>query len=261
MVQIENPLIAVVAGVGPYAGLDFQRKILDNTIALRDQDHANLIAISCPSLVPDRTAWLMDPLEHADPGEGLFTCAKMAWTLGAKALVIACNTAHANKIFSPLAVRVQQELPGIQLVHMIKACANYIVEHTPYRRIGLLATKGTHNARVYHEYINQTVGLELVEPEQRGIEKIHNAIYNPEFGIKVTGTPVSNRAESIVAAEIWRLEDMGVDAVILGCTELPLATGHKEYELPLIDPGVFAARELLKAAVPDRLRPLKEVIY
>lgn len=256
MLQVaDRPLVAVISGVGPYAGLDFQRKILDNTLASKDQEHASFVALSCPALIPDRTAWLLDPEASDNPAEGLFICARMAWSIGAKAIAVACNTAHAGKIFGPLRSRVEQDLPGLTLVNMIQACAEHIALHTPYRRIGLLATKGTHAARVYHEYVNAELGLTLIEPESRGIEKIHQAIYHPQYGIKATGTPVTNRAESIIAAEVWRLEDKGVDAVILGCTELPLALGHKEFDLPLIDPGVLAARELVRASVPDRLRP------
>ena len=51
--------IGVVGGVGPFAGTDLVNKIFRHTKAVRDQDHINLIMTSCPSLIPDRTDFLL----------------------------------------------------------------------------------------------------------------------------------------------------------------------------------------------------------
>ena len=40
--------IGVVAGAGPFAGLDLLQKILDQTIASRDQEHLTIAALSQP---------------------------------------------------------------------------------------------------------------------------------------------------------------------------------------------------------------------
>ena len=43
------PIIGIIGGIGPYAGLDFVQKIFSNTRAKKDQEHLNCILISCPS--------------------------------------------------------------------------------------------------------------------------------------------------------------------------------------------------------------------
>jgi aspartate racemase len=52
-------MIGIVGGVGPYAGLDLLRKVYDNTVAGKDQDHLDVVMISVPAAIPDRTAYLL----------------------------------------------------------------------------------------------------------------------------------------------------------------------------------------------------------
>ena len=66
-------MIGIVGGVGPYAGLDLQQKILEQTKATADQDHLGIISWSEPGIIPDRTAFLLGetPLNPALPGATL----------------------------------------------------------------------------------------------------------------------------------------------------------------------------------------------
>jgi len=49
---------------------------------------------------------------------------------------------------------------------------------------------------------------------------------------------------------------LGAEAIILGCTELPLAVPESVYRgIPLIDPGIMMARALIREFRPDRLAP------
>ena len=41
--QTNEKIAGIVAGVGPYAGLDMQRKVFDQTIAQGDADHITVI--------------------------------------------------------------------------------------------------------------------------------------------------------------------------------------------------------------------------
>ena len=46
-------MIGIVGGVGPYAGLDLLRKLLDNTLANSDQEHLDTVLLSLPSGIMD----------------------------------------------------------------------------------------------------------------------------------------------------------------------------------------------------------------
>jgi aspartate racemase len=247
-----TPVIGVIGGVGPYAGVEFIKYIFNNTKALKDQEHLNCMLVSCPSLIPNRTDYLIAGGEN--PVQGLFESAAMLCRAGVRYAVVSCNTAHSERIFTPLIDKAAEALPNFQIVNMLETCARHVKESLRCNQIGLLATKGTHQSRVYHEYLREDEGFTLLEPEPVGQEKIHEAIYSERFGIKAYSNPVKPQARNHIIYEIYRLVDRGAQAVILGCTELPLAVTAEDFPIPVIDPGEITVRHLISLAAPEKLR-------
>ena len=248
----KNPvLVGVIGGIGPFAGLDFMRNIFNNTRAVKDQEHLDCVLVSCPSIIPDRTEFLFSTTETENPALGMFESAKKLHAAGVSYAVVACNTAHSGRIFKPFCEAVQKSLPGLTIVNMLETCASHVKKSLNGKRIGLLATKGTHKSRVYYEYFGDC--FELIEPDEAGQEKVHEAIYSKEFGIKAFSQPVRSLARQAVTREISVLVGRGAQAVILGCTELPLAVQPEEVPVPAIDPGLIAARALVALAAPEKL--------
>ena len=100
-------------------------------------------------------------------------------------------------------------------------------------------------------------GLRVVAPDAARQETIHAAIYDPAHGIKSAGR-VTARARADLARGVVALRAQGAEAVVLGCTELPLAFPEGEYEgVPLIDPTWVLARALIREAAPGQLRALQ----
>jgi aspartate racemase len=249
----ENRLIGVIGGVGPYAGLDFFKNILDNTISSRDQDHVSAVLLSCPALISDRTEFLLGN-ETENPAFAMFECAKRLYGIGVKYASVACNTAHSKRIFTPFLDMVHEELPDLVIVNMLETCMLHIKNNMPgIKRIGYLATKGTYMSGVYREYLAGG-DLSLMEPETQGQERIHEAIYSKGFGIKIHSDPVHAKARSVLLYETFKLLDRGAEAVILGCTELPLAVNPGNFLAPILDPGKLTARRLIDLAAPEKLR-------
>jgi aspartate racemase len=247
-----NTLIGIIGGLGPFAGLDFVQKIFRNTKALKDQDHIDCMLVSCASIIPDRTEFLLGK-ESENPALGMFESAKKLYAAGVRLAVIACNTAHAERIFKPFSMMIQEALPDFTVLNMIKLCADYVKEKLPAcSTIGLLATKGVYASGVYQEYF--TDGFKLLEPDAEGKERIHNAIYNKDYGIKTCSSPVHSKAHAIVIKETVDMKHRGAEAIILGCTELPLAV-QEAMEFPLIDPALIAARALIGVVAPAKLLP------
>jgi len=253
MINGQKPaLLGVIGGIGPFAGLDFMRNIFNNTRASKDQEHLDCVLVSCPSIIPDRTEYLFSSAETENPALGMFESAKKLHAAGVSYAVVACNTAHAGRIFKPFCEMAQKDLAGLTILNMLETCASHIKKNMAITRIGLLATKGTHKSRVYHEYFGDDI--ELIEPDAAGQEKIHESIYNREYGIKAFSQPVKPLAREHIAQEISRLVRRGAQAVILGCTEIPLAVQPDEFPVPAIDPGLIAARVLITLADPEKLR-------
>ncbi|MDR0524921.1 MAG: amino acid racemase [Spirochaetaceae bacterium] len=250
-----KPCIGVIGGLGPYAGLDFLRHIFANTRAVRDQDHLNCMLISCPSIIPDRTAFLLHKKEEAEnPAFGMFACAQSLYAAGVRYAAVACNTAHSSRIFGRFLGMTAETLPDLRIINMLETCAAYVKTSLRDSRLGLLATAGTYQSRVYHEYFRADEGFTLLEPEPEGQEKIHTAIYSEDFGIKAHSQPVTAQAAAVVAREIRELAGRGAEAVILGCTELPLAVPVPErFPIPLLDPAFLTARKLIALIAPEKL--------
>ncbi|MCQ2398313.1 MAG: amino acid racemase [Sphaerochaetaceae bacterium] len=243
-----NKTIGILGGVGPAAGIDLAGKILKHTKADRDQEHINTIMVSCPSLVPDRTAYLLQNGEN--PASGIEKCANILARSGASVFGICCNTAHSPKILG------QVNFPeGLRFINMIDSTCRFISETFTKGKIGLLSTLGTMRTEIYDRYIENYPELELVKPDETTAEAVHDAIYNHTYGIKAV-SPVSEDAYKAVSSAVRSLSEKGCVAVILGCTELPLVfPGKSEFEgTALIDPTDVLAVELIKATEPAKLK-------
>jgi aspartate racemase len=261
--------IGIVGGVGPYAGLDLVKKIFDNTEARHDQDHIDVLLVNSPRLIDDRTNYILavrdgkvstDPaIDPANPGYGIIACIRKLAAAGAEVVGVPCNTAHASLIFDVVEREVAAQLPGIRLLHLVRETVAAVCECLPQGgTIGLLATPGTYTSGVYQMHIEE-VDLcghyRLLEPDEEGKSRIRDAIYDRSYGIKAKSAPVTFRAIDSLTAEVWQLNARGANAVIMGCTEIPLALDCCAFPFPLIDPAVAFARALIHAAGPTRLRP------
>ena len=54
----KEPIIGVIGGMGPYAGLDLVRKIFDQTQAALDQEYLPVALLSYAHRIEDRSAFL-----------------------------------------------------------------------------------------------------------------------------------------------------------------------------------------------------------
>jgi len=250
------PCIGIIGGVGPFAGLDFVKKIFANTAAVKDQDHLNCILVSCPSFIPDRTGYLLNEnhKESDNPAFGMFECARRLYNAGVRIAAVSCNTAHSEPIFSPFCDMVKETLPGLDIINMLETCVSYVKEslEPQIKKLGLLATKGTYKTKVYNYYFEKEY-YKLIEPDPKGQDRIQDAIYNEQYGIKAHSNEIKPQARDLISYEINGLIDQGAEAVILGCTELPLAVNPKGFNIPVIDPGLVTARRLIMLSSPEKL--------
>ncbi|MDC7699435.1 amino acid racemase [Vogesella indigofera] len=233
--------LGIVGGVGPAATVDFMNKVIQSTPASRDQDHIKMVVEQNPQ-IPDRTANLIR--RETDPTVALLATCKRLEAEGAHAIAIPCNTAHAF-------VAELQPLLGIPIVHMLEETIGFIRHrYGTAKPIGLLATSGTVQSRVYHR-IAETAGLTLIVPDDEHQAKVMAAIYG-EQGVKAGYTSGRCREELLAAAR--QLADAGAAVLILGCTELPLLLPECEHyqlgghTLALIDPTAILARRCVELA-------------
>jgi aspartate racemase len=249
------PVIGLVGGVGPAAGLEAARRVLAETVAARDADHVPLALLSFPDRIADRTAFL-EGRTAENPGVALAEVVLTLERVGATVAGIACNTAHAPVIFDAMTARLRAAGTQIRVLHLIAETIHHLrAAHPQARRIGVLSTRSTHRHGLYTDAL-RAAGFVPVTPDAAGVEAVHALIYDPVWGLKACATPPHARAVEGLRTALDGLHAQGAEAVILGCTELGLCAGVPGLSpVPLVDPVTALARALLRATYPERLRP------
>jgi len=249
-----KPLIGIVGGVGPSAGFDCANKIVDQTVAEKDQDHIPLAVLSYPHLIEDRTAYLFNQGVE-NPAYAIVKIIIQLQKIGAEVVGIPCNTAHSPSIYRVITEELKKRSISVKIIHMIDETIEFIASHYPQANsIGLLATKGTYESRVYSQALLQR-GYKAVLPDSQGREKVHQAIYDEKRGIKAQSNPVTKWAVDRILNSVNNLSSQGADCIILGCTEIPLALSSLKFDSAiLIDPTLILARALIRETYPEKLK-------
>jgi aspartate racemase len=209
--------LGVLGGMGPAATLDFLAKLQAATPAGRDQDHLRVLVDINPQ-VPDRN----DPGNA--PGPVLAAMAVGLRDGGAQVLAIACNTAHAYAG----EVRAASGLPLIDMIDI--ACQSARLGGA--ERVGVLATG---LALVLYTDRLKGMGLEPVCLSRAKQEWFMSLLYRIKAG------DLSEEVQDEMAAVADSLVETGAQAVIAGCTEVPLVLSQDELDIPLIDAGQVLA--------------------
>lgn len=225
--------IGILGGMGPEAGAWFLLRIVHETGAGRDQDHPPVLLFSLPQ-IPDRTAAIL----HGGPSpvpsirRGVRTLAKA----GADFVVIPCISAHA---FYPL---IAKESP-IPVLSLIDATLAGIKRMKPSpKKVGLIATSGTvRSGTLARAFV--AAGIEALTPSPRDQRKVMTAIYGKQ-GVKAGAT--GDEPRQILVAVAAGLIGRGAQAIVAGCTEVPLVLEPGDLSVPLIDPMTIGARAALR---------------
>ena len=250
----QERLIGIVGGLGPFAHIDFERKLLDAASELigarHDQDFPQWVLSSIPQ-TPDRTEAYFG--EADDPTPVLVRSLERLGRTGADFAVVACNTAHL------FLERLREESP-LPIVSLVEVTADEAARIGPGSSVGLLATSGTLRSRLYHDPLGarglRAVGpLDLEDGEELQLRRVMEPIYGPWVdgrhqggGIKTDGGSASARALLEGAAERL-VEDGGADVLVAGCTEIPLALkGTEAAGRPLLDPAALLAKAAVRYA-------------
>jgi aspartate racemase len=249
-----SPLIGILGGMGPQAGLDMADKLIAMTRTECDQDHIPFVLFSLPNTVPDRTSYLLGKTT-TNPAYAIADQFENMSSMGVSIAVMACNTAHAGPIYDVALKLLRKKGVELQILHLIRETVTHIREsHPDIRRVGILGTQGTYQTRLYDQAL-EDVGLEVVLPDPDVREHdIHAALYAPSFGIKTCPGGISKEASTRIHKAIRHLQANGAEAVILGCTELPLAIKEDQIDgMPILDPAKIIVEKLIRETYPDKL--------
>lgn len=111
-----------------------------------------------------------------------------------------------------------------------------------FRKLLVLGTKFLMEGPVYPEVLSKQ-GIEYLIPEKEQREKINEIIFRElVYGI------IKNDSKKFFLGLINEFRMEGCDAVILGCTEIPLIVLPEESSLPVLDSTRILSRAALRFA-------------
>ena len=222
--------VGVIGGLGPLATLDFFDRVLKRTRAVKEQDHLRLI-IDNNTKIPDRNAFMRG--EGPSPAPALAASAKALEVAGAEAIVMACNTTHIWEA----EIRAAISVPFLSIVAETTA----VVADLRPEAVGVLAVDACLKGGLYQEALKKAgvKPLLLSEDSQRTFMDL---IYRIKSGD--TGETVKRAMVTLAR----RLEAQGAEAIIAGCTEIPIVLSADDIDGELVSStDVLVERTILFA--------------
>jgi aspartate racemase len=153
---------------------------------------------------------------------------------GCGAIAIPCNTAHRW-------YEAMQDAAGCPVLHIVEATLAALGRAAPPGPVGLIGTEATLRLRLYQDRLERA-GYRCITPNAAAMrDQVAPAIAHVK----------ANRlgaAHPLLAAAIRPLLEQGAGAIVLGCTELPLALGAGPDPAPGV-PVVDSIDSLALAAI------------
>ena len=247
---MKKKLIIIGGGMGPMAGVELQRLIISHTPTNGfDQEHIEVHHFSRAHDISDRPAYLLKGIGE-NPAYGMLRtilAAKASATEVDADMVIGipCITFHADPIFQTFLSLLNENNIECKVVNIITETADFLKDHYPsIHKVGILSTTATQKTGVLHMALEGN-GLKVVELDDERQKVVQASISNPDWGIK-SNFPISEQANQNFHQFAKELIDLGAEAIILGCTEIPLVFPEKEFKgIPLVNPVEVLAKALI----------------
>ncbi len=225
---MKDKTIGILGGMGPEATIALADSILQFTPIKKEQDHLRVIIDNNPKM-PDRTKAILS----GDTDAHISMLTETALNLeraGADLILIPCNTAHYF-------LEDIRKAVGIEVLDMIFETAVYFSETFPHiKKAGIMGTPATCRMKLYQNALLK-LGIASEEPgeEDQSLAMKAISLVKEQNG--------HARARIILSKIAGRLVEEGAEAIIGGCTEIPLALKAEDLDVPFIDPSRILARK------------------
>ena len=181
----------------------------------------------------------IDPKEEAGDWEGVaeivnISINKLA-AIGADFIIMPSNSPH----YAITQIKKLSKLPVLSIVDVtVKECLE-----RDYKKIGILGLERTMSGGLYEIPLQET-GLIPIVPTKEERDIVNRVLWENV----IPGNPTAETTQEVVNV-LKQLKDRGCDAVILGCTELPIIITEANSPLPSIDTTRLLAKKALEVAI------------
>ena len=224
--------IGIVACSAEGASLCYQTICTEGAQLMGAHAHPE-VSMHTPSLAEYMKCIYQDDWQGV--GELMLVSAHKLAGIGADFLICPDNTIH-------------QALPHVQArsplpwLHIAEVVAGQAAERG-FRRIGITGTQWLVDSEVYPEKLAAR-GLDYLRPDAQERDEINRIIMD-----ELVHGVFKPEAVACFQRVMGRMKDEGCDAVVLGCTEIPLLMSDANSPLPTLDSTRLLARAALRRAV------------
>jgi len=224
--------IGIVACSAEGASLCYRTVCVEGAQLLGPHDHPEV------SMHTHSLAGYMKCIDRDDwrgVGELMLSSAGKLEKSGADFLICPDNTCHQ-------AMRFVEPVSPLPWLHIAKVVAAQAVERG-FRRVGLTGTRWLVDSDVYPENLTARA-VDYLRPSATERDEISRIIMDElVYGV------FKPEAVAYFQRVIAKMKEQGCDAIVLGCTEIPLIITDENSSLPTLDSTRLLARAALRHAV------------
>jgi aspartate racemase len=226
--------IGIIGGIGPESTVDYYKMIIGAFHVRQDVSGYPEIIIYSANL-----SSLMAILEAGDwesLTDWLLEKVLALQKAGAEFAVIGSNSPHI--VYDEVSSKAP--IPMLSIIE--ETCK--VAQRRGLKKLGLLGTKFTMASDFFKKPFEQKK-MAVIVPEKEDQELIHHRLFSEiELGILKDST----RGELL--SIVKKMIDMhSIDAVILGCTELPLILSKDEFGIPFLNTTAIHAESIVKLSL------------
>src|SRR5580704_3386899 len=219
--------IGLIGGIGP-AATDFYYRRLISTFASKK-------AALELTIVHADTPTLLGNLATNDATSQVAIYMKLTNRLAAAGAECVAITSIAGH-FCIEAFKASSVLPVVDMISEV----NRAIAQRAFGRIGILGTRTVMETRLY----GSVSRVEVVPPSGQSLEDVHEAY----VAMAASGIVTEAQRAVFTAVSKQLLEQSGVEAILLGGTDLALVFNERDTEFPLIDCASIHADAIVKFA-------------
>ena len=219
--------IGLIGGIGPAATDYYYRRLISTFASKNAALELTIVHADTPTL-----------LRHLTSNDGAGQVAiymKLTNRLAAAGAECVAITSIAGH-FCIEAFKASSVLPVVDMISEV----NRAIAHRAFERIGILGTRTVMETRLY----GSVSGVEVIPPSGQDLEDVHKAY------VAMAASGVVTEAQKAVFTAVSKrlLSESGVEAIILGGTDLVLAFNERDTEFPVINCAGIHADAIAKLA-------------
>ncbi|MDP5156972.1 MAG: aspartate/glutamate racemase family protein [Flaviramulus sp.] len=154
---------------------------------------------------------------------------------GADCILICANTMH-------LTIDAVRDCVNIPVIHIAEATAEKIIEKN-IKKVALLGTKYTMEKDFYIDIL-KSYGITTLVPNVEDRNMVHDIIYK-----ELSKGILNDTSKQVYLQIIDKLVENGCEAVILGCTEIPLLIKQEDLLVPSFDTTTIHANKAFNFSI------------